>query len=330
MRQSLTRTKLSAILEIPPSLRTHLENTGFSTVEILNASTVDELVNKVGLEPYHAEELIQKAEEYIELKSGPKEFKSAQEIEEEEEDETKLRTGVDCLDDALHGGIDLGSIVLIRGPQWAGKTLLCAQFAVTAQQVETDDGSVPKVVWYDADGTFNIKTIKEIAFRMRMDPEEIAGNVVHVNVYRNGEMELFLETMRRVLLRNHVALVVIDSLYNARKCLEPSAKPSDLTNTLIRLAWSTGIVFVTTSNVQTRISDAVSSKSAYFRSMFISDYGLGLQLRGEKRRWISIDKEGCGPGRFLYLGQGGFFGDLNSRNVEARRVGRYLRRLENC
>jgi hypothetical protein len=325
MRICLTRTELSALLRMPSVLRTHLEDAGFTTVELLAASTVDEIVTRAGIKPHHAEELIQKADEMIRPRG---EFKSGLEVEKEQGKEIQLRTGIDSLDDALHGGIDLGSIVLIHGPQWAGKTLLCAQFAVMAQQVETDDGSIPKVIWYDADGTFNIKTIKEIAFRMRMDPEEVAQNVVIVDVYRNGEMELFLETMRRVLLRNHVALVVIDSLYNARKCLESFAKPSDLTQPFFRLAKDTGIVIVATSNVQTRISDAVSPRSAYYRSLSIVDYGLGLQLRGEKERAVVIEKAGCGPGGTLYIGHGGLFGDLGSRNAEARRVIRYLRRLE--
>jgi RecA/RadA recombinase len=89
---------------------------------------------------------------------------------------------------------------MIHGPQWAGKTLLCAQLVVMAQQVETDDGSIPKGIWYDADGAFNITTINEITFRIRMNPEEVAQNVVLVDVYRSGEMELFLETMRRFFL----------------------------------------------------------------------------------------------------------------------------------
>jgi KaiC/GvpD/RAD55 family RecA-like ATPase len=325
MRTCLKRTTLSAMFKIPSILCRHLEEAGFSTVELLAATTVDELEARTGIQPHHAEELIQKADELVRPKSG---FKTAPEVEEEQVKEIRFSTGVASLDDSLGRGFHLGSIVMIHGPQWSGKTLLCAQLAVMAQQVATDDGSFPKVIWYDADGSFNIKTIKEIAFRMRMNPELVAENVVLVDVYRNGEMELFLETMRRVLLRNHVSLVVIDSLYNARKCLESSAKPSDLTQPFLRLATKTGIVFVTTSNVRTRISDAVSSRSAYYRSLSIVDYILGLQLRGEKERWISIDKAGCGTGGILYLGHGGFFGDLRTKNTEVRRVGRYLRRTE--
>lgn len=61
--------------------------------------------------------------------------------------------------------------------------------------------------------------------------------------------------------------------------------------------------------------------------MSIFDYGLGLHLKGEKERWISIDKAECGLGRILYIGHGGFFGDLSTKNAEVRRVERYLRRL---
>jgi hypothetical protein len=290
------------MFKIPSILCRHLEEAGFPTVELLATTTVDELIARTGIQLHHASELIQKADEIVWPKSK---FRNVDEVKEERAKEIRLSTGITSLDDSLDNGIYLGSIVMVHGPQWAGKTLLCAQLAVMAQRVETNDGSIPKVIWYDADGSFNIKTIKEIAFRMRMD-----------------------ETMRRVLLRNHVSLVVIDSLYNARKCLESSAKPSDLTHPFLRLATKTGIVFVTTSNVRTRISDAVSSRSAYYRSLSIVDYNLGLQLRGEKERWISIDKAGCGPGGILYLGHGGFFGDLRTKNTEVRRVGRYLRRTE--
>jgi hypothetical protein len=42
-------------------------------------------------------------------------------------------------------------------------------------------GGGAKVIWYDVNGTFNVRTVKEIAFRMWMKPEEAAQNVIPVN-----------------------------------------------------------------------------------------------------------------------------------------------------
>lgn len=48
---------------------------------------------------------------------------------------TRLRTGVDGLDELLGGGLALGEMVQLYGPPGVGKTYLCARLAVFMQVV---------------------------------------------------------------------------------------------------------------------------------------------------------------------------------------------------
>ena len=113
-----------------------------------------------------------------------------------------------------------GSVIEFRGPQWSGKTLFCSHLAVMGQAMVEAGDSCPVVVWYDADGTFRSDTIKEIAFRYRLDPEKILGNIYHVEVSKVKLMERWFETIAILHPTKCIGLVVIDSLMKARNFLK--------------------------------------------------------------------------------------------------------------
>ena len=323
MSGKLRRTSLTDMPELPHDFQARLRAMGITTVEILAGSLPEEISSKTDMPLNRAQDLVRSAKQTI----GIGGFKTHAELEKEIK--PRLGTGIGCIDDYLGGGFESGSVIELRGPQWAGKTLMCSHLAVMAQLMETNDGSIPKVVWYDAHGTYRQRRIKEIAFRMRRDPERTVQNIVLVEVLRKGVMEASLETMRRLLARSHVALVVIDSLKAALKYLETPSTLTGYVGHLGRLAQTTGVSFVITSRTPIGISRTAGRE--YDRSGTLSsvvNYEFILHLKGERERDIlmtdfsTVSDNKCK----LYIGHGGFFGNRDSRNVEARRVQRYLRR----
>jgi len=258
---------------------------GIPTVEILAGSLPEEISSKADMPLNKAQDLVRSAKQTI----GIGGFKTHAELEKEIK--PRLATGIDCIDDYLGGGFESGSVIELRGPQWAGKTLMCSHLAVMAQLMETSDGSIPKVVWYDAHGTYRQRRIKEIAFRMRRDPERTVQNIVLVEVLRKGVMEVSLETMRRLLARSHVALVIIDSLNAALKYLETPSTLTGYVGHLSRLAQTTGVSFVITSRTPIGISRTVGQE--YDRSGTLSsmvNYEFNLHVKGERERDLVQDE----------------------------------------
>ena len=207
---------------------------------------------------------------------------------------------------------------------------MCSHLAVMAQLMETDDGTVPKVIWYDAEQSYRKTRIKEIAFRLRMDPEAVSRNIILVDVVKNDIMETSFETMRTSLEYNHVSLVIIDSLSEVLKYLGTPITLTDYISTMNRLAQATGIIFAFTSQTQIGFSRGVVQeyKRRGSQAMMI-DYGFHFHLAGEGEREVELVGAlgGLDTSCKLYIGHGGFFGDSASRSLEVRRIQRYLRRI---
>ncbi len=302
-------------------IQVQLKSIGITTVELLSASAPEEIVSRTGITREKSLELIKSAR----LTIGMSGFKTGRDIEKKSR--PTLRTGIDCIDRSLGGGFKSGSIIELRGRQWAGKTLMCSHLAVMAQLIETEDGTAPKVIWYDAEQSYRKKRIKEIAFRLRMDPKAVSRNIVLVDVVRSGFMDGSFETMRRTLARRHVALVIIDSIGDALKYLGKNSTLTGYISNMSRMAQATGTIFVFSSRTQFGFSRGVV-KAHERRGSFsmMIDYGLHFHLEGERERNVVLtDAHGAiDTNCNLYIGQGGFFNDCTSRNLEARRVQRFL------
>lgn len=324
MGARLKRTSLADVSGLPDDVQVQLEGIGITTAELLSVSVPEEIMSTTGITRERSVELIKSARQTI----GTVGFKTLLELEEK--NTPHIRTGIDCIDRALGGGLRSGSIIEMQGQQWVGKTLMCSHLAVMAQLMETDDGTVPKVIWYDAEQSYREKRIKEIAFRLRMDPEAVSRNIVLVDVDKRGIMEASLETMRKTLARDHVSLVIIDSLSDALKYLETPFTLTEYIGDMSRLAQATGTIFVFSSRTRFGFSRGVVQEYERRGSLsMMIDYGLHFHLKGEREREVVLtDTHGAlDTNCELYIGHGGFFDDCASRNLEARRLQRYLRRI---
>ena len=305
-------------------IQVQLKSIGITTVELLSASGSEEIVSRIGITREKSLQLIKSARRTI----GMSGFKTGCDIEKKSR--PTLRTGIDCIDRALGGGFSSGSVIEMQGQQWTGKTLMCSHLAVMAQLIETDDGTKPKVIWYDTEQSYRKNRIKEIAFRLRMDPEAVSRNIILVDVVKSGFMEGSFETMRKTLARHHAALVIIDSISDALKYLGKNSTLTGYIGNMSRMAQATGTIFVFSSRTRFGFSRNVVQEHERRGSIsMMIDYGLHFHIKGERERNVVLsDAHGTQDTNCkLYIGQGGFFDDCASRNLEARRVQRYLGRI---
>ncbi len=324
MGTPLKRTSLSDVSELTDEIQVRLKGIGITTAELLSVSVPEEIMSGTGISREQSLELIKSARRTI----GVGGFKRGLELEEEST--PHLGTGIDCVDRVLGGGLRSGTIIEMRGPQWAGKTLMCSHLAIMAQLIETDDGSVPKVIWYDAEQSYRKKRIKEIAFRLRMDPEAVSQNIILVDVVKSGFMDASFETMRMTLAKHHVSLVIVDPLPIALKHLETPFTLTGYVSNMSKLAQATGTTFVISSMTRFGFSRGVVQDYEQRGSLsMMIDYGFHFHLKGERERNVVLtDAHGTLDTNYkLHIGPGGFFDDSSSRNLAVRRVERFLRRI---
>ncbi|MHA2022222.1 MAG: AAA family ATPase [Candidatus Thorarchaeota archaeon] len=317
----LKRTSLDQIHSLSDNVRSQLVNIGITTAELLAHSVPEFISSRIGISKEQSLKIIRLAKQAIGI-SG---FKTS--FEMKEKNVPLLRTGFDCIEKALGGGFRSESIVEIQGQQWAGKTLMCSHLAIQAQLVETDNGSAPKVIWYDTDQSYRKKRIMEIAYRYRMDPKIALKNVIMVDVKKRGFLEPNFESVRNVLAKHHVSLVILDSLGSALKHQENRSMSSGILANISRISRPTGLIFVLTNRLRYGFSRSMfhEYKRSGSQSAMI-DYALHLHLIEEgERNVVSTDyHDNLHTECKLHIGNGGFFGNRTSRNKETIRVQRYL------
>lgn len=323
MRRILKRTPLDQVPDLSDDIHSRLEKIGITTAELLAHGFQEGVSSNIGISTERMLELTRLARQVI----GLGDFRTASEMKEK--DATLLETGFECVDNALDGGFRAGSIIELQGQQWAGKTLMCSHLAIRAQLIKTDNGSVPKVIWYDSDQSYRKKRIKEIAYRYRIDPKVALRNIILFDIKKKGKMEPDFESMRRTLTQHHVSLVIIDSLRGALKYLETPSTLKNYVAKINQMALTTGTLFVYTNRSQIVFSRSSTPKHKRNGPLSIEvDYGLQFYLNREGER-IVITRDFHGGSDMkceLYLGPGGFFEDRASRNLEVQRVQRYLKR----
>jgi hypothetical protein len=300
-----------------------------TTAEILAYSSPKEVSERTGIPEKESDKIVKMAVDYLELS----EYRSGLEIEVEQKAEYKIRTSFTNIDIHLLGGFPKGSVIEFRGPQWSGKTLFCSHLAVMVQTMVEANDPCPAVIWYDADGTFRPDTIKEIAFRYRLDSEKILGNIYHVEVSKEKPMERWFETVASLHPTKQIGLVVIDSLMRARYCLNEKLTMPYYIGLITRMAGATDALFVLTSRVMTNISKFGSKEVIPRRSHVVShtsNFGFNLEVMGKRERRIALRVCAGYPQEewMLYIGYGGLYGSRAERNAEIRRVQRYVRILK--
>lgn len=313
---------LDEVNGLSPDEKEILRSNGIHAANQLVSIPDHKIVEMTGLHIAIVQDMIKKAQRVV-RKQGI--VRSGLEMEELEKSTPKIKTGLPAVDEHMNGGISHGSIIEVYGPQWGCKTLLCIQIGVMNQEMGD-------VLWYDADGTFREETVREIAFRMKLDPEAVLKKF-HVVRPRQGMSidDLSNNFWKELSLRN-VYLIVIDSL--TKTLLRGSPQMNKLLQILQRIQSNTETTILFTSRASVFVSGTLGQdreSRSYQAGGLIATFRILVEPIDEHKRRLVLKNavafSNCDWS--LSLGYGGLYQDQRIMKSQERRVKRYLKRLNN-
>ena len=230
-------------------------------------------------------------------------------------------------------GLESGLLVEIFGPQWGGKTLLCAQIAVLSQVLQQDDEHKTKVVWFDADGTFRENTIREIAFRFELDPEKVVEQIHVVRMAESRTLNEYFDIVLKLSANERIGLIVIDSLQQATKMCSDSPTLPKVLGKIGQARYVTKALAIVTNRSPMKLSEISNEDASSTRSnlrLAKKNYQFLLEpMKDNELRIALIQVEGLPENEWTIMhGYGGLFQDRKAMNSQQRRVIRYIRRLK--
>lgn len=126
-----------------------------------------------------------------------------------------LTTGSKALD-ALFGGPGLltGQTYEIFGPEGAGKSTLLHQLACTAFLPPNRGGLAAGSIYIDAEGTFSLCHIRELAGRFRIDPDALVRRIVKATPWTSDKLlEICEEELVAKAAVVGARLICLDSIF---------------------------------------------------------------------------------------------------------------------
>lgn len=114
----------------------------------------------------------------------------------------RIPTGCPSLDGALDGGLQPGELTLIYGEAETGKTSLAIQCSVNSARMGH------KVLFVDADGTFSLQRLMQIALQ---DFDETSQSIVIFTPLTFEEQSELVDELEKYISRN-LGLIVFDTI----------------------------------------------------------------------------------------------------------------------
>jgi KaiC/GvpD/RAD55 family RecA-like ATPase len=307
---------LDEIQDISPRIIEILHGEGIHSLEQLVSISSSDIAKKSGLALDSVRALVNRAEEVL----GRKQFLSGLEIESRQKQIPRLKTGLPLVDKHVGGGFPSGSIVEVSGPQWGGKSLLCIQIGVSNE-------SLGKVVWYDLDGTFEEDTVREIAYRMQLDPESVLRSFHVVRLPKGLSTEALIESLSELLATGGTSLVVIDSITPIL------SQPMDSLQ-LARILHHPAVTFLLTCRASPQVS-SIAENGAHSRSGrqmadMVSHKVTIEPIDTHRRRIVTQDSTSAETADWVIsVGYGGFYQDNDTMKSHESRVREYVKELRN-
>jgi len=192
--------------------------------------------------------------------------------------------------------------------------VICTQIAVMNQ-------ALGNVVWYDSEGTFAEDTVREIAYRLKLEPESVLEKF---HIVQDMSSEDLVDDLWRVVSKDDVNLIVFDSLAKVQHRDIPQIARIHRNSDKTFLLTNRASIQVSSTSEQDRKS---RSSNRAFADMV--DYRILIEPRTEnERRVVVLSSASVERGEWtVSLGYGGFYQDNRSMRLHSRRVQRYLRRL---
>jgi RecA/RadA recombinase len=167
----------------------------------------------------------------------------------------KIPTGCKAIDKFLEGGIPFESVSLIYGEEETGKTTLAMQCAANCARQEY------KTLFMDADGTFTVRRLSQIASEKF---EQVAELIILMKPNDFHEQAVAIDKLTDYVTKNF-GLVVVDtltSLYRAEvaespeKTFELNRELNRQTALLAQIAKTQRIAVLVTSQVRSVFNEA--------------------------------------------------------------------------
>lgn len=315
-------TELEAVQGIGPAVAKKLREVYVTTAELLAVQNPVELLKKTKMGEGTCEKVIKNAR----LLVGKFGFRSGLEIEQEMATKPRLTTGIPKVDQALRGGIEVGSIVEFFGPARGGKTQWVSQLAVTAQLPLEKGGLEGRVLWLDTESSFKPRTIRANAIRHGLDPDVTLGNIGRAEVVLSGQITEIFETIPQMCAEQDYKLVVIDSFtglfraeYTGLESLRIRQQDmNNLLNQMRRTSTATDCIFAYSNQVMAKISTYGGNPNAPVGGHIIShasDYRFYTRRTKGDTRKIEL-QDNAGLPEFdaeLIVGWGGMYPDSKTK-----------------
>ncbi len=237
-----------------------LRAAGYTSIESIAITPLDELVEKTGISGETAERLLQKVRDLLGL-----EYITALDLFEKKRRAQRLTTGSRNLDRLLGGGVETQAITEFIGEYGAGKSQICMQLCVTAQQSPDQGGLGGKVLFLDTEGTFSPQRVHAIAEARGLEARPILERIIYARCYNSDHQMLIVNRAPKVVEEEGIRLIVVDSLishfrgeYVGRERLaERQQRLNQHIHRLLRLAELYNSVVVFTNQIQANPSGFV-------------------------------------------------------------------------
>ena len=238
---------------VGPTTVSRLKEAGFTTIESIAVTPTKELIEKTGISDDVATKLMQNVREILGL-----ELMSAAELFDKRQSAKRITTASKNLDRLLGGGIETQAITEFIGEYGTGKSQICMQLCITAQQPPEHGGLGGKVLFIDTEGTFAPQRINDVAKARELDSRKTLENIIYARCYNSDHQMLIVDKASKIIEEDKVKLIVVDSLishfrgeYVGREMLsERQQKLNQHIHKLLRLAEFYNCAVVVTNQIQ--------------------------------------------------------------------------------
>ncbi len=198
--------ELEELSGVGEAIAEKMREAGFTSAEAIACASIGELKD-IGLGEASAAKIIKAARDS--LKMG---FETGLDILAKREMVGKLTTGSKEFDNLFGGGVETAAITEVFGKFGSGKTQIGHQLAVNVQLPKDKGGLEGGALYIDTENTFRPERIQQMAKGLKLDPQEILGNIMVARAYNSDHQMLLAEKASELIPEKNIKLVVVDSL----------------------------------------------------------------------------------------------------------------------
>jgi DNA repair protein RadA len=201
--------QLTDLPGIGPAVSAKLEAAGIYDLMTLAVMTPTDLGETAGVSAAVARKAIQAARKMLDLG-----FVEGTEYAKKRENINHITTGSKNFDMLLGGrGVESRAITEAFGAYGSGKTQIGLTLAVNVQLPIENGGANGKCVFIDTEGTFRPSRIKQIAEKLRANPEKVLKNIFVARAFNSDHQVLLLEKIGEMIKEGEpIKLMIVDSL----------------------------------------------------------------------------------------------------------------------